>query len=369
MTTTDMTPAMGRADLGAAGDRAVRIWLLALALAVVAMVVVGGATRLTDSGLSITEWRPVTGIIPPLTEAMWLAEMDKYRQIPEYQQINKGMSLAAFKVIYWWEWGHRFLGRLVGFLFLVPFVWFVVRGRLSGRMIALTLVAFALGGLQGFIGWWMVTSGLSVRTDVSQYRLATHLGLAVVIFLYLLWLSQRVAPAASPPTQNRRIRLTALALVPLLFVQIVLGAFVAGLDAGLAYPTWPLMDGRVVPGGLGTLQPWWLNPFENITAVQFNHRMAGYLVALVVVLHALDVWRNGQGDAARKRVMALVAVTAVQVALGITAILYAVPLWIALAHQVVAIVLIGKALIHADRMRLSPPETLTASPAPAPDRR
>lgn len=326
---------------------AVRVWLLALAVAVVAMVVVGGATRLTDSGLSITEWRPVTGILPPLSEAHWQAEMEKYRQIPEYQQINKGMSLDAFKVIYWWEWGHRFLGRLVGFLFLVPFVVFIWRGWLSRSMIWLSLGAFALGGLQGAIGWWMVSSGLSVRTDVSQYRLATHLGLAALIFAYLVWLSQRVAGTPGQASPTRRISVIAVVLVPVIFLQIVLGAFVAGLDAGLAYPTWPLMDGRIVPGGLGMMSPWWLNPFENITMVQFNHRMFGYVTLAVLAFHAWDVWRNAGDGAMRLRANLMLIIALGQAVLGISAIIHGVPIMVALAHQVVAIVLLGIAVVHA----------------------
>ena len=335
---------------GAGAGQAVRIWLLALAVAVVAMVAVGGATRLTDSGLSITEWKPVTGAIPPLSEAHWLEEFAKYQQIPEYEQINKGMSLEAFKEIYWWEWGHRFLGRLVGVLFVVPFVYFLLRGRLSPRMVWLTLGAFALGGLQGAVGWWMVTSGLSVRTDVSQYRLAAHLGVAVVIFAYLVWLSEQAMSRPPGQAEVRRIRATGLLLPIAIFLQIILGAFVAGMDAGLAYPTWPLMDGHIVPGGISALTPWWLNAFENVAAVQFNHRMVGYAVFGLVVLHALDLACNGRGSKAQARAHLLALIALAQVGLGISAILYGVPLLVALAHQVVAIGLFGVAVFHADAL-------------------
>ncbi|MFN0263348.1 COX15/CtaA family protein [Tepidamorphus sp. 3E244] len=346
----NVMPAAVQADIPPRAVTWVRIWLLALAVAVVAMVMVGGATRLTDSGLSITEWKPVTGAIPPLSEAHWLEEFEKYRQIPEYQQINKGMSLSEFKSIYWWEWGHRFLGRLVGVLFLVPFVIFLLRGWLTRRMVALTFGAFVLGGIQGAIGWWMVSSGLSVRTDVSQYRLAAHLGMAVLIFGYLLWLSLQVAPSRLPVAEYGSVSWLGKWLAPIIFLQILLGALVAGLDAGLTYPTWPLMDGRFVPNGLGTMSPFWLNFFENVTTVQFNHRMFAYLVTALMVAYAVICWRNAENAETRNRASLMLAVTFVQVLLGISALLYGVPLDIALAHQLVAIILFGIAVVHADAL-------------------
>ncbi|MEZ5877089.1 MAG: COX15/CtaA family protein [Tepidamorphaceae bacterium] len=332
-------------------DRAVRVWLLALAIAVVAMVMVGGATRLTDSGLSITEWKPVTGALPPLSEADWHAEFEKYRQIPEYHLVNKGMTLEEFKQIYWWEWGHRLLGRFVGVLFIVPFLFFLARGWLTRRMLWLTFGAFVLGGMQGAIGWWMVASGLVERTDVSQYRLAAHLGMAVLIFAYLVWLSRQVGEKAHADTEPARIAVLGKLIAPVIFLQILLGALVAGLDAGLAYPTWPLMDGKLVPDGLGQLSPWWLNAFENITAVQFNHRMFAYLVTALIACHALDAWRNAANEGTRKRAGLMLAVTVVQVVLGISALVLGVPIHVALAHQLVAIILFGIAVVHADALR------------------
>ncbi|MCB1480711.1 MAG: COX15/CtaA family protein [Rhodobiaceae bacterium] len=340
----------GAATRPAYADRAVRIWLLALAIAVVAMVMVGGATRLTDSGLSITEWKPVTGALPPLSEADWLAEFEKYQQIPEYRQINKGMTLDAFKSIYWWEWGHRLLGRFVGVLFIVPFVFFLARGWLTRRMMWLTFGAFLLGGMQGAVGWWMVASGLVERTDVSQYRLAAHLGMAVLIFAYLVWLSLQVGERPAGQAETWRISFVGRLVAPSVFLQILLGALVAGLDAGLAYPTWPLMDGKLVPDGLGKLSPWWLNAFENITTVQFDHRMFAYCVTALIAFHAFDAMRNAVNGRTKRRAGLMLAVTLVQVILGISALLFGVPIHVALAHQVVAIILFGIAVVHADAL-------------------
>jgi cytochrome c oxidase assembly protein subunit 15 len=329
----------------------VRLWFWSLALAVLAMVVVGGATRLTDSGLSIVEWRPVTGVLPPLSVEAWLAELEKYRAIPEYQLINRGMSLEDFKVIYWWEWGHRFLGRLVGVLFLFPFLFFVGRGWLDQRTLWLSLGAFALGGLQGAIGWWMVSSGLTERTDVSPYRLATHLGLATIIFGYLVWLAQRHLPGAEVfvPRQggSTPLRRGALVLLGLLFVQMLLGAFVAGLDAGLTYREWPTMDGDLIPHGMYAMEPWWRNWFENITTVQFNHRMMGCLVLIVALIQTARSFSVMAAGSARVVSGLLGLGILAQAGLGIATLLAGVPILAALAHQALAIILIGLAVTHA----------------------
>jgi len=276
----------GTARADDASHAALRLWLYAVAGLILAMVLVGGATRLTNSGLSITEWKPLLGTIPPLSAADWQDAFAKYQQIPEYQIINKGMSLADFKAIYWWEWAHRFLGRFIGAAFFVPFLIFWVRGAIPKGLMPKLAVIFLLGGAQGALGWYMVKSGLVDRTDVSQYRLAAHLGLAVLIYGATLWVAFGLSlrtPAAEP--LPGRLKAMAALFVGLVFLQIILGGFVAGTDAGLSHNTWPLMDGAIIPGGLGAMQPWYLNPFENVLTVQFDHRMLAYAIVLLAALN------------------------------------------------------------------------------------
>ena len=262
----------------AALRRAVRLWLWAMAALVFAMVVVGGATRLTESGLSITEWQPVAGALPPLSAADWQAEFEKYKTIPQYQQLNRGMSLEAFKVIYWWEWTHRLLGRVIGIVFLLPFLWFLWRGAIAPPLRMRLAGIFVLGAIQGAVGWWMVASGLADRVEVSQYRLAFHLTLASMIFAALIFAAESLSPRPMVPVP-KRINAGARALVGLVLVQIYLGALVAGLRAGLLYNTWPLIDGRFVPSPHDLLfnAPWWRNIFENPLTVQFDHRMVAFM--------------------------------------------------------------------------------------------
>lgn len=335
------------------GRAAVRIWLYALCALVFAMVLVGGATRLTDSGLSITEWRPIMGIVPPLGVADWQEAFEKYRQIPEYQLINKGMSLEEFKVIFWWEWGHRFLGRMVGFAFLLPFLFFWATGRIERGLMPKLILMFVLGGLQGALGWYMVMSGLVDRVDVSQYRLAAHLSAAVLIFGYMFWVALGLGsrPAAGAhQAAGRGAFLSAVGLTALIFVQIALGAFVAGLDAGMGYTTWPLMDGRLIPEGLGAMTPWYLNLFENALTVQFDHRMMAYATLLWAVFHSVQIWRSaGEGPLAVGAGLLMVIVFA-QVALGIWTLLAQVPISLGLAHQGVAMVLFAAALWHLHQL-------------------
>ncbi|MCB1465060.1 MAG: COX15/CtaA family protein [Nitratireductor sp.] len=323
----------------------VRWWLYLICLMVFAMVMVGGATRLTDSGLSITEWKPIHGIIPPLSHDAWLEEFEKYRQIPEYEQINKGMSLAEFQFIYWWEWAHRFLGRIIGFVFFVPLVALWWSGRLESRLKPRLVALFLLGGLQGAIGWWMVASGLVDRVDVSQYRLAIHLTFACVIFAYALWVARGLT-SYSDGGASRTVRLLAPLVVALVFVQIFLGGLVAGLDAGLAFNDWPLMDGAIIPSGLAILEPVWRNFFENPKTVQFVHRSSGYALWIVVILAWL-VTRSSAADVTHKRRAALLAVlVTLQAALGIVTLVLQVPLHWALAHQAGAVILLGFAVAH-----------------------
>jgi heme a synthase len=331
-------------------DRAIRVWLWIVALFVVAMVVVGGATRLTESGLSITEWKPVMGAIPPLTQADWLAEFEKYRQIPEYQQINKGMSLSDFQFIYWWEWGHRLLGRVIGLVFAVPFLVFALRGWISRPMLPRLGLLFVLGGLQGAVGWWMVASGLTERTDVSQYRLATHLTLACVILAATVWIAEGFRPRRPGFAERTVLVRLARAMILLVLVQIFLGGLVAGLDAGWVYNTWPLMDGALVPAGLLFHDPWWINFFENHMTVQFMHRMGAYgLLALAALQLALAV-RGALEPATVRRTGLILALVLAQAAVGIATLLLVVPLSLALAHQAMAAVVLIVVTVHARRL-------------------
>ncbi|WP_136644364.1 heme A synthase [Tabrizicola sp. YIM 78059] len=345
-------PASGVIDARPKGARAgVRLWLIALFLLVATMIAVGGMTRLTDSGLSITEWRPVTGAIPPLNEAAWLVEFEKYRQIPQYQLVNKGMSLEEFKTIYWWEWGHRQLGRLIGLVWALGFLGFALARRVppgwSGRLWLLG----GLGGLQGAIGWWMVSSGLTGEmVSVASYRLATHLGLAFVILGVLAWyvfLLGRSEAELMTARRGREVKLFGLAtgLMHFAFLQIVLGALVAGIDAGRAFPTWPLMNGQFfpadafyVPDGQGGSLPMWHAFFENPGLVQFIHRMSGYLLFGFGVV----VWLKGRKSgyrATRAAFDQVMAMLVVQMALGIATVLTVAHVHVAITHQIGAVIL------------------------------
>ncbi|MCP5081743.1 MAG: heme A synthase [Alphaproteobacteria bacterium] len=322
----------------------VRIWLMCMAFLVFAMVIVGGATRLTDSGLSITEWLPLLGAIPPLNEADWMVAFEKYRQIPEYQLVNKGMSLEAFKFIYWWEWAHRFLGRFIGIAFFVPFVWLLATKRVEARMVPHLVLLFILGGLQGALGWYMVSSGLVDRVDVSQYRLAAHLALAVAIFAYLLWAALCVEPRdMSWRGQGAQ---SAIFVSVLIYFQIIIGAFVAGLDAGQGYNTWPKMDGAFLPSGLLAMDPAWRNFFESALTVQFVHRVFAYLVVLVGGWHITRTLRTAPEGVAQLSAGLLGLVLLLQVGLGIWTLLARVPISLGLLHQGGAIVVLGVALWH-----------------------
>jgi cytochrome c oxidase assembly protein subunit 15 len=320
-------------------DRAVACWLIVMAALVALMIIVGGATRLTDSGLSIVEWRPVTGAIPPLSEADWLAEFEKYKTIPEYHQVNLGMSLAEFKTIYWWEWGHRFLGRVIGAAFLLPLVFFAATRRI-GRALSFRLAAlFVLGGLQGALGWWMVSSGLTHRVDVSQYRLAAHLGLALILFAAIVWITLDLM---APRGQGARSRLApfALALAAGVYAQMILGAFVAGLRAGRVYNTWPLMEGRFVPEAYFADMPRFLDLFESMAAAQFNHRIGAY--ALFAAALAMMIAARKTALAARARM--LFAAISLQAALGVWTLVAGTPLALGLAHQAMALIVLGASL-------------------------
>jgi cytochrome c oxidase assembly protein subunit 15 len=328
--------------------RAIRLWLYAVAALVLAMVLVGGATRVTESGLSITEWQPVMGTLPPLGDAQWQTEFEKYQAIPQYREFNRGMSLDAFKTIYWWEWTHRLIGRTVGVVFLIPFLWFLWRGSIAPGLRARLWVIFGLGALQGAVGWWMVASGLADRVEVSQYRLATHLILACVIYVALLWTAQRLdeQPSMAAPA---RIRFGAVGLLVLVLAQIYLGALVAGLRAGHIYNTWPLIDGALVPDASRLFfdVPLWRNFFENSLTVQFDHRMLAYAIFFVALIHAFDVANSHKRGPLVTSAMALAAAVTLQALLGILTLIMMVPIDLALTHQTMAMVVLTVATLHA----------------------
>jgi heme a synthase len=336
-----------------AGDhrRAIRLWLYAVAAMVLAMVLVGGATRLTESGLSITEWQPVMGALPPLSEAQWLSEFHKYQAIPQYRELNPGMSLDAFKTIFWWEWTHRLIGRLIGGVFLLPLLWFLWRGWIGPPLRGRLWLIFGLGALQGAVGWWMVASGLVHRVEVSQYRLATHLVLACVIYIAVLWTALRLGEAL-PAAKPARLRAGAVGLLILVLAQIYLGALVAGLRAAYIYNTWPLINGALLPHAvqLFSATPAWRNFFENTLTVQFDHRMLAYAIWLFAAWHVFDVLRSGRRGPALAGALALFAAVTLQAALGIATLLEVVPLPLALLHQAMAMVVLTVAVVHAERM-------------------
>ena len=327
---------------------AIRLWLYAVAALVLAMVLVGGATRLTESGLSITEWQPVMGVVPPLSEPQWQAEFEKYQAIPQYRELNRDMTLDAFKTIYWWEWTHRLLGRTIGAVFLLPFLWFLWRGWIEPGLRARLWLIFGLGALQGAVGWWMVASGLVHRVEVSQYRLATHLVLACVIYIAILWTAQRLDERPSPPAVGR-IRATAIGLLVLVLLQIYLGALVAGLRAGYVYNTWPLIDGAFVPDASRLLfdVPVWRNFFENPLTVQFDHRMLAYVIWSIAILHVVTAIRSTKNGSVVTGAVALAMAVTLQAGLGIFALLSVVPIALALLHQAMAMVVLTVATIHA----------------------
>ena len=329
---------------GGTSRNGIVIWLMMLFFLVAAMIVVGGLTRLTDSGLSITEWAPVTGAIPPLSATDWLAEFDKYQQIPEFTLVNSAMTLEEFKTIYWWEWGHRFLGRIVGLVWFVGFVWFLVRKAIPTGWTPRFLALGLLGGLQGAIGWWMVSSGLTGRmVDVASYRLAIHLGLAFLILGLIAWfiLELRLSGAELLQARRRRegglMRLTTI-LIGVVFVQILLGALVAGIDAGRSFPTWPSMNGEFLPSESFGYTPLWTNFFENPALVQFNHRMLGYLA---LAFGAFVWWRSRSSALSGVRAVHVMAfgMLVFQMVLGILTAIYAAPLHAAITHQLGAVVL------------------------------
>jgi len=332
--------------------RAVRCWLITIAVLIALMVLVGGATRLTESGLSIVEWKPLAGTLPPLTEAQWTQAFEGYKTIPQYRELNAGMSLDEFKTIFWWEWSHRLLGRVIGIAYLLPFLWFLWRGALSTDLKRRLWIIFGLGALQGAVGWWMVASGLTQRVEVSQLRLATHLVLALLIYAAIVWTLRRLSERRSVVASSR-LKISGLILLALTFVQLFLGALVAGLRAGRVYNTWPEIDGALFPSAARLFfeQPWWRNLFDNTLTAQFEHRMVAYALLALAVLHAVDAVRSRAGSAAVNGAAWLAVAITLQAALGIQTLLHQVPILLGLAHQAMAIVVLTLAILQAERLR------------------
>lgn len=341
----DANSVRGERDRQRANRALLRGWLYVVLAMLVALVLVGGATRLTDSGLSITEWKPIHGVIPPMNDAEWQEEFAKYQQIPEYAQINQGMEIGAFKRIFWWEWAHRMLARGVGLVFALPLLVFWATGRVERGLTPKLIGLLALGGLQGAVGWWMVASGLVERVDVSQYRLAAHLTLACIIFVAIMVVARGLAPHSEAPADRYTQRFAGFLVLGML-VQIFLGGLVAGLDAGLSYNTWPLMDGKVVPGDLFVIEPAWRNLFENPKTVQFVHRLGAYVLLILALWHMIATRRRLPGTTHARRALVFFHLMLVQAIIGIATLLMHVPLHWALLHQGFALLVLGFAAAH-----------------------
>jgi len=327
------------------GRRAVRFWLVAVAGLVFLMVLVGGATRVTESGLSITQWKPVTGVIPPLSAAEWQAEFDRYKQIPQFARLNADMTLDGFKTIFWWEWSHRLLARIVGAAFILPGLWFWWRGQFKGALGRQVAVATGLLALEPIVGWWMVTSGLSERIEVAPQRLALHLLIAAATFGALIYAAVSLSERPRSRTAPRGFAISAWIFAALIFCQLGLGALVAGLRAGLIYNTWPLMGSSFVPGE--AFRPSALKAiFGDPATAQFDHRMIGYTVVVFALVQAAAALRAAPGSPLASRAIVLAGVALIQVGLGIATLLALVPIELALPHQALAFVLFGLAIVH-----------------------
>ncbi len=334
----------------------VSLWLWGVAALVVAMVFLGGATRMTESGLSITQWQPVTGVVPPLTRAAWLDAFARYKEIPQYAALFPDMTLGHFQFIYSMEWLHRLVGRFVGVALVVPFALFWFHGALTRRLTLQLGGIFTLGGLQGVVGWWMVSSGLIGRVEVAQERLAVHLLLASITLAALVWVAaEQKSGAAGEESASHGLRHLATAVVALVLAQIGFGALVAGLRAGTVYNSWPLMDGRFVPPAevLGAFDPLWRNLVDNLATVQFQHRMTAYLLLAVAAVQAWATSRAVPGTGAARRAVALAGLVAAQAAIGIVTLVLAVPLWAGLLHQLFAMVVLAMAVVHRQRLGAS----------------
>jgi cytochrome c oxidase assembly protein subunit 15 len=339
-----------RAERIADDRRAVRVWLFAVAALIFAMVGVGGATRLTESGLSITQWKPVTGIIPPLSDADWRDEFARYQQIPQFAKLNRDMTVEGFKTIFWWEWGHRLLARILGVAFIAPALAFWLRGRLRGALGRNVLIATGLLALEPIVGWWMVSSGLSELTEVAQERLAVHLLIAAATFGTLIYAGVGTA-ARRREAAPRGFAAAAIAFAALVFCQLGLGALVAGLRAGLVYNTWPLMDGRWIPQGVFALTPWPRSFVDDVTTAQFDHRVVAYVVVALALSQAAVAARAAPGSRLSRRAFALAGLALGQATLGVITLLWVAPIGLALAHQALALLLFGMAMAHVAATR------------------
>ena len=338
----------------------IRAWLICLSVLLVFMILVGGLTRLTDSGLSITEWKPILGAFPPVTEQAWDLEFEKYKLIPEYILQNSGMLLSEFKIIYWWEWGHRQLGRIIGLVWFLGFSWFLISKKIPVGWTGRLLTLGALGGFQGAVGWWMVSSGLSNNMlDVASYRLATHLGIAFIILGFILWYTLILGLSEADllvrlRTRDQSIYNKSTGLMHLIFLQILLGALVAGIDAGRNYVDWPLMAGGFLPPDLFALEPVWRNFFEDDGLVQFIHRMSGY----ILFLFGIYVWfrsRKSGNSQIRNAISLVMLIIFLQMTIGVITVMYSAPWHIAIFHQFGAIVL-WYAIIRARFLAAFPPK-------------
>lgn len=336
-------------------QKPIAIWLLICCAMVFAMVVVGGVTRLTDSGLSIVEWQPIMGTLPPVTQGDWDELLEKYRATPQYQKVNKGMSVDEFKSIFWWEYFHRLLGRLIGLVFFIPFVYFLVKKQID-RSLGIKLTGiFVLGGLQGLMGWYMVMSGLVNDPHVSQYRLTAHLGLAFIIFAAMFWVALGLlSPKGDNPDAGeamQSLRRFAIGLTSLIFIMILSGGFVAGIRAGLAYNTFPLMNGHFIPPEIFILDPWYRNFFDNMATVQFDHRLIAWMLAFLVPLFWLKSRKIALSGMTRLACNLFLLMLAIQISLGIATLLHVVPIPLAASHQGGALLLFAASLWVTHRLR------------------
>jgi cytochrome c oxidase assembly protein subunit 15 len=335
----------------ATAERAVGLWLLTLASVVLVQVMLGAITRLTGSGLSIMEWRPIMGAIPPLNDAEWHRVFALYQQITEYHQVNAGMTLDGFKSIFWWEYFHRLWGRLIGVAFLVPFLWFWVRGHIRGRRATRLLAIFALGGLQGLMGWIMVASGFADRTDVSQYRLVAHLLLALAIYAALLWSALDLLHPARVNGDHRILRRHGWIMMAIITLEIAIGGFVAGLDGGYVYNNFPMMGDHWIAPDLFFQSPWWINFFENPATAQFLHRLTAGFVAIALISLVVRARRLDLDHGLKRRFYYLPFGLLGQAALGIATLMLVVPLPLAVAHQAGAFILFSLGLYALHGMR------------------
>ncbi len=322
----------------------IALWLFTIVGLLFVMIILGGVTRLTGSGLSIVEWEPLTGIIPPLSEAQWLIEFEKYRSFPEYRSVNFAISISDFKEIYWFEWAHRLLGRIIGIVFFIPLIWFVIRRQVSSYLALHLIGIFILGGLQGLLGWYMVQSGLVDEPDVSPYRLAAHLGLALVILVYVLWVAFGLLKVRSRGARREGsfgfLRVATPIYTILVFITILTGAFVAGNDAGHVHNTFPLMDGQIVPSNIFVIEPTWRNFFENSVLVQLDHRLAAVLTVLIGIFLSILGQGRGLPLSARRIFLVLGLLVLTQFLIGVFTLLLSVPIPLAALHQALAILIL-----------------------------